>query len=69
MVYNGIIKQMYANEEIPAQEHIKFFEKHTDNTIDTKKIVNEIKMSWNESEQCYGPAGEVEKKVREDMMK
>lgn len=68
-VYNTIIKQMYGDVEIPAQEYIKFFEKHTDTTVDTKKIINEIKMSWNDSEQCYGPEGEVEKKVRKDMMK
>ncbi|RKD76476.1 hypothetical protein ATL39_0695 [Sinobaca qinghaiensis] len=67
-VYNSLIKQMYMEGEIPSQDRIKFFEKHTDNSIDTKKVVNEIKMSWNESEQCYGPKGEVEKTVREDMV-
>lgn len=68
-IYNSLVKQMFTEGELPSQDRIKFFEKHTDNTIDTKKIVNEIKMSWNESEQCYGPAGEIEKRVREDMMK
>lgn len=67
-VYNSLVKQMYTEGEIPSQDRIKFFEKHTDNSIDTKKVVNEIKMSWNESEQCYGPEGEIEKKAREDMV-